>query len=136
MTSEPDLTLRSLPVAFQYPIFVALLFCEPCGYFLPRAQKKNHSLSDLTIDLSANLQETLTKNSRRAKKSREITQEGYEKWGRRTRQIPGLEVVNIEFRDNLDGPLQAIHLPFQVIRNKLDVRWREFETRKRRRNRH
>ena len=52
ITSEEDLTSRSFPVAFQYPILVVLLFCEPCGYFLPRGQKKNHSVSDLTIDLS------------------------------------------------------------------------------------
>ena len=52
ITSEEDLTSRSFPVAFQYPILVVLLFCEPCGYFLPRGQKKNHSVSDLTIGLS------------------------------------------------------------------------------------
>lgn len=61
---------------------------------------------------------------------------GVEYWRKQTWQIPRLEVVNVEFRYNLDGPLQAIHLIFQVIRNQLDIRRREFETRKRRRHRH
>jgi len=52
ITLEPDFTLRSLPVAFQYPHSVALLLCEPFGYFLPRGEKKNHSLSDWMNDLA------------------------------------------------------------------------------------
>jgi len=62
-------------------------------------------------------------------------EEEEEEW-RRTRQLPRLKLIEINFRDDLQLDLMAVDLPLEIVSHKLFIRRMESESRWQRNWRH